>query len=179
MSLQEMLDLGQLVGSDVPFCLAGETAVARGRGEVLTKVNSLIDLHLVLVNSGFAVSTAQVFNLVDQETITCRPDSSKMAIAMEEGDLDKIVAALGNVMETVTFKLHPELQIIKDELVRLGAVGTLMSGSGPTIFGVFSKPEKARQAFHYIKGFYPYTFNCSSYLGNGGRHGEEIDTSQA
>lgn len=178
-NLQEMLELGQLVGSDVPFCLAGDTAIARGRGEVLTRVNSRVCLYLVLVNPGFNVSTAEVFNLIDRETLTDRPDSSKMAQAMEEGDFGRVVPELGNVMEKVTFKLHPELQGIKDDLLRAGAEGALMSGSGPTILGVFSEPEKAGRAFRYIKGIYPYTFWCSSYLGNGGQHGEEIDTGQA
>ncbi len=164
-SFPEMLELGLLVGSDVPFCLMGETAIARGRGEILNRVNSRVCLHVVLVNPGFAVSTARVFNLIDQENLTDRPDSSKMIQAMEEPDFDGVVRTLGNVMEVVTFKMHPELQQVKDDLMQAGAAGTLMSGSGPTILGLFSEAEKARQAFYYLRGRYPHTFLCSSYSG--------------
>lgn len=178
-SFPEMLELGQSVGSDVPFCLVGGTALARGRGELLTSINSRACLYLVLVNPGFQVSTAQVYNLIDRETSIDRPDSSKMAEAMADGEFNGVVSELGNVMEKVTFKLHPGLEGIKDGLLRAGAAGALMSGSGPTVFGVFSEPDKARQAFHSMKKIYPYTFGGSSYFGNGGQHGEEINTNQA
>ena len=91
-----------------------------------------------------------------------------MIQAMEEPDFDGVVRTLGNVMEVVTFKMHPELQQVKDDLMQAGAAGTLMSGSGPTILGLFSEAEKARQAFYYLRGRYPHTFLCSSYSGSGG-----------
>lgn len=178
-SLPDMLEIGQSVGSDVPFCLMGDTAIAQGRGELLTRVNHRIKLHLVLVNPGFQVSTARVYNLLDEETITERPNSPRMAEALTDGNFDGVVSELGNVMERVTFKLHPELRGIKDDLLQAGAAGALMSGSGPTVFGLFSEIEEARRAFHSIKESYPSTFWCSSYMGNGGQDGEETNTNQA
>ncbi|MGI6512770.1 MAG: 4-(cytidine 5'-diphospho)-2-C-methyl-D-erythritol kinase [Syntrophomonadaceae bacterium] len=168
MHLRDMLEIGQRTGSDVPFCLLGDTAIARGRGELLTRVNRRIKLHLLLVNPGFQVSTARIYNLLDQETITDRPDSVRMAAALANGDFAGVVSSLNNVMEKVTLKLHPEVAGIKDNLVQAGAAGALMSGSGPTVFGLFSDAEAAHRAFQVIKGFYPYTFCCSSYRANGG-----------
>ncbi len=168
LNLNDMLEIGQQAGSDVPFCLFGDTAIARGRGELLTRVNRRIKLHLVLVNPGFQVSTARVYNLIDQETITDRPDTLRMAEALTNGDFTGVVSSLKNVMEKVTFKLHPEVAGIKDILVQAGAAGALMSGSGPTVFGLFSDAEAARRAFQVIKGFHPHTICCSSYTENGG-----------
>ncbi|MGE5544702.1 MAG: 4-(cytidine 5'-diphospho)-2-C-methyl-D-erythritol kinase [Bacillota bacterium] len=179
LSLPDMLEIGESLGSDVPFCLVGDTAIARGRGESLTKVNRRIQLHLVLVNPGFQVSTAQVYNLIDGETITDRPDSLKMAEALTNGDFEGVVSELNNVMEQVTFKLHPQLQGIKNDLLRAGAAGALMSGSGPTIFGLFFEMEEARRAFYYIKEVHPYSFWCSSYIGKGVQDGEKINSDQA
>ncbi|MGI6550906.1 MAG: 4-(cytidine 5'-diphospho)-2-C-methyl-D-erythritol kinase [Syntrophomonadales bacterium] len=175
-SFPVMLRLGQSVGSDVPFCMVGNTALAQGKGEILTRVDNRVCLYLVLVNPGFQVSTAQVYNLIDRETIVDHPDSSKMIQALASGDFKGVVSGLGNAMEKVTFKLHPELTGIKADLLRVGAAGALMSGSGPTVFGVFSRPEEACRAFHIMKETYPHTFWCSSYMGNGGQHGEEINT---
>ena len=168
MPLNDMLEIGQQAGSDVPFCLLGDTAVARGKGELLTRVNRRIKLHLVLVNPGFQVSTARVYNLIDQETITERPNAERMVEALTDGDFAGVISSLGNVMEKVTLKLHPEVAATKDNLVRAGAAGALMSGSGPTVFGLFSDAEAARRAFKSLNGLYPYTFRCSSYVENGG-----------
>lgn len=178
-SLPDMLDIGKFIGSDVPFCLVGDTAIARGRGELLTRVSHRIKLHLVLVNPGFQVSTARIYNLIDEESITERPNSLEMARALADGSFERVVSELSNVMERVTLKQHPALQGIKDDLLQSGAAGALMSGSGPTIFGLFSEMEEARRAFHSLKGYYPYTFWCSSYLGNGGQNGEKTNTDQA
>ncbi|NLV16777.1 MAG: 4-(cytidine 5'-diphospho)-2-C-methyl-D-erythritol kinase [Syntrophomonadaceae bacterium] len=160
-------ELGSRVGSDVVFCLEGATAIARGRGELLTPVICRNGLELVLINSGFPVSTAQIFDLIDGEKLTDRPDSAQMARALEEGNLDKIVLALGNVMEQVTIKLYPELQKLKDDLIKQGARGVMMSGSGPTVFGIFSGAESADQAFGRMLSIYPGTFRASSYRGSG------------
>jgi len=171
MNREEMFELGLALGSDVPFCLMGGTALVQGKGEILTGVESRIGLNLVLINPGFPVSTAQVFNLIDHEILTDRPDSGKMIKAMQEGKIDRLIPALGNVMEKVTFKLHPQLEGIKEELLRAGALGALMSGSGPTVFGVFDDEGQARRAVGYLQNIYPYAFCCSSYLGNGRHHG--------
>lgn len=166
-SAAEMNELGQIIGSDVAFCIAGATAVARGRGEILTPVVGKTRLELVLINPGFPVSTARIFSLIDQKNLIDRPDAIRMVRALEKGNLDSIAAELGNVMEQVTLELHPHLQKIKDDLMEAGARGALMSGSGPTVFGVYSDTKRADDAFNRLKRIYPHTFRASSYFGNG------------
>ncbi|NLB18402.1 MAG: 4-(cytidine 5'-diphospho)-2-C-methyl-D-erythritol kinase [Syntrophomonadaceae bacterium] len=167
-SRKDLNELGLKVGSDVVFCLEGATALAKGRGEILTPIICQAGLELVLVNSGFPVSTARIFDLIDGEKLIHRPDSMLMARAMEEGNLDKIVLALGNVMEQVTIKLYPDLQKIKDDLMEQGARGVMMSGSGPTVFGIISGAEVADQVFQRMLSLYPRTFRASSYRGSEG-----------
>lgn len=160
---RELMLLGERIGSDVPFCLLGGTAIAEGKGEVLTPVINRANLHFVLVNPGFAVSTAQIYELLDREMITCRPDMVKAVRALQDNDPAAVGAGLSNVMEFATFKLFPELQEIKAEMLEGRAIGALMSGSGPTIFAVYENLEQAGEEYDKIKRKYPLAFLCSSY----------------
>lgn len=164
LSQEDMLSLGLHLGSDVPFCISGGTAVASGRGEILEPVKVGRSLDFILVNPGFAVSTGEVYRLLDQEIITERPDSRKLTAALAEGDLEQIAANLGNVMEQVVLKRHPAVQEIKERLLKEGALAALMSGSGPTVFGLFPSPTAADQALAAVQHSYPVSCRCASYI---------------
>lgn len=148
---KELASLGAKIGSDIPFCLQGGTALVRGRGEIVSPVkHHLPPLGVVLVKPLFGVSTAQIYRLFDQVTNPFHPDYRGMLKAIERNDLVGFIKYLGNSLEPVTISLHPEIIKIKKEISNAGAIGTLMSGSGPTVFGLFENLSSAEQAAEKI-----------------------------
>lgn len=143
---EELFRLGERMGADVPFCLLGGTALARGKGERLTPVKGPKGLGVVLVKPPFGVSTALVYSLYDQIPPGSQPDTQAMLAALENGQLSVIGSLLHNSLERITIKMHPVLDDIKKALLTEGAAGALMSGSGPTVFGLFSGIPEARAA---------------------------------
>lgn len=143
-SEMELFRLGEKIGSDVPFCLMGKTALAGGRGEVLTPLPPLSGFGVVLVKPPFGVSTARVYSLYDHFPAGPRPDTGAVIRAVECGDFKAVSGFMGNVLERVTLSMHPEILEIKNALVSAGAAGALMSGSGPTVFGLCADPGEAR-----------------------------------
>ncbi len=140
----ELFRVGAMIGSDVPFCLLAKTALAGGRGEVLTPLPPFSGRGVVLVKPPFGVSTARVYTLYDHFPPGPRPDTAALAKAVGEGDLRSVAGLMGNVLERVTVSLHPEILELKSALVAAGATGSLMSGSGPAVFGLCADPEEAR-----------------------------------
>lgn len=143
LSLTELMSLGEQLGSDVPFCLLGGTALARGRGERLERLPSCPSLGLVLVKPRFSVSTASVYRAYRPGLAAKRPDNKAMAAAIRNRDINAIAENLANALEPVTTGMHPEIGQIKARLARAGALGVLMSGSGPTVFGLAEDTEAA------------------------------------
>ena len=131
--------------------------LAEGIGEALTPILPPPYCHVVLCKPPFAVSTAAVYAAIDAETLTVRPDTDGMLAALAAGDYAGVCHRLYNVMETVTAARHSEIGQIKDTLLSCGAEGAVMSGSGPTTFGLFSNPEKARAAYEALKPVFPDT----------------------
>jgi len=142
--LQDLLSLGEKLGSDVPFCLLGGTVLAGGRGEMLEPIPPCPRMGLVLVKPSFGVSTASVYHAYDSSPAAGRPETGEMVKAIKEKNIDGIVKNLANVLETATISMHPEIAGIKEKLLEAGALGVLMSGSGPTVFGVVDSLEAAR-----------------------------------
>jgi len=142
--LPDLLALGEKLGSDVPFCLLGGTALAGGRGERLEPLPPCPRMGLVLVKPSFGVSTASVYHAYDSSPAAKRPETGEMVKAIKEKNIDGIVQNLANVLETATISMHPEIAGIKEKLLEAGALGVLMSGSGPTVFGVTAGLEAAR-----------------------------------
>ncbi|OPY58686.1 MAG: 4-diphosphocytidyl-2-C-methyl-D-erythritol kinase [Pelotomaculum sp. PtaU1.Bin035] len=136
LSLAELMALGEQLGSDIPFCLLGGTALASGRGERLEPVPPCPRLGLVLVKPPFGVSTALVYSAYNPALISQRPKTSDMVKAIKEKNVSGIVLNLANMLEPITTSMHPEIAVIKERLMEAGALGVLMSGSGPTVFGV-------------------------------------------
>ncbi|MDQ0196031.1 4-(cytidine 5'-diphospho)-2-C-methyl-D-erythritol kinase [Paenibacillus wynnii] len=150
---QELLALGAELGSDVPFCITGGTALATGRGEKLTPIGSPPQCWVVLAKPPINVSTAEVYGRLRSSIIGVHPSSLLMRKAIEEGDFQDVCDKLGNVLEEVTLKLHPEVQQLKEAMIKLGADGVLMSGSGPTVFGLVSKQSKVARIYNGLRGF--------------------------
>lgn len=138
--------LGAEVGSDVPFCLRGGTALCRGRGEVVTPLAGLPPAGVVLVKPPFGVSTAEVYRRYDGLTEPCRPRCGNMLAAVRRADIGGVAAGLANALEPVTLGMYPGIAVIKEEITAAGALGVLMSGSGPTVFGIFENLPAAERA---------------------------------
>ncbi|AGK99732.1 4-(cytidine 5'-diphospho)-2-C-methyl-D-erythritol kinase [Desulfoscipio gibsoniae] len=151
MRMGKLLDLGAVIGSDVPFCLQGGTALVRGRGERVDPLPGLPSLGVVLAKPCFGVSTAEVYHRYDDIENPLHPDSQGMLQSVRGGDVSGLVACLGNALEQVTSSMHPEIEHIKSILAATGALGVLMSGSGPTVFGLFDNETAARQAAGRLK----------------------------
>ncbi|GAB6159220.1 4-(cytidine 5'-diphospho)-2-C-methyl-D-erythritol kinase [Desulfotomaculum varum] len=142
---EQLNRLALQLGADVPFCLLGGTAVARGVGELLTPLPPAPRFGVVLVKPPFGVSTAEVYRNLNLAALGRRPDTAAMAESLRQGDLPRVAYNLCNVLESVTLKWHPQLQQVKKELLAAGCLGVLMSGSGPTVFGL-TEDEAAAMA---------------------------------
>ena len=158
-SLEKLQEIGVRLGADVPYCLMGKTALSEGIGEILTPIPAPPACHVLLVKPNVSVSTRFVYEHLALTGETVHPDIDGMLEAIRFQDYRGVVDSLGNILETVTVPHYPEIRSIKEELINLGADGALMSGSGPTVFGLFSDPEKARAAYYRFKtGEYGQTF---------------------
>lgn len=143
LSIEELRQMAEGLGADVPFCLEGGTAMGRGKGEILEPLPPLEGMWMVLVKPKVSVSTAEVYRNIDILAIQKRPKTEQMVKAIERRDVYEISAGLCNVLETVTARMYPEIGFLKEELVGAGALGAAMSGSGPTVFGVTSGESDA------------------------------------
>lgn len=158
MPAAELERIGFSVGSDMPFCIRGGTCLAEGRGEVLTDLMPLPSCWFVLCKPDFGIPTPTLFALVDGGELTRRPDISGMMNALKTGDLEGVAARLGNVFEEVLPEEYGEVFAVKRRLLELGALNAAMSGSGPTVFGIFRKEEAAKQAAEALKRTYVQTY---------------------
>ncbi len=161
LSRLEMAKIGEPVGSDVPFCVLGGTALAEGRGEVLTPLPPLPPCHIVICKPPFSISTPQLFSRVNARKIVRRPDTAGVVAALEAGDLAGVARRMYNVFEDV---LEPrrlsEIGEIKAALIDCGALGASMSGSGPSVFGLFDDPDSAQAAAERLRETYHDVFLC-------------------
>lgn len=146
-TLEELMKLGVQIGADVPYCVMGGTALAEGIGEKLTSLNPAPDCYLLVAKPDIQVSTKYVYEHLDAEGIKKHPDIDGMVEAIWEESLQGILDRMGNVLESVTVEKYPIIQKIKDRMRELGALNSLMSGSGPTVFGIFISERQAREAY--------------------------------
>lgn len=153
LSLEEMVHLGTELGSDIAFCLYGGTALATGRGEKITPLPSLPPCWVILAKPTIGVSTGNIYQRLNLSKIEEHPDVEAMKKALEEGDFKQITAHLGNVLETVTLKEYPQVLQIKNQMKKFGADGVLMSGSGPTVFGLTQKQSRVQRMYNGLRGF--------------------------
>ena len=144
--LRDLMSLGLALGADVPYCLMGGTALAEGIGEKLTALPPAPDRFILVAKPDISVSTRFVYEHLDAAGLTEHPDIDGMRAAIEQGSLQGILDRMGNVLETVTIPACPIIRQLKTRMRELGAVNSLMSGSGPTVFGIFLEEQKIRQA---------------------------------
>ena len=143
---ERLEELGVRLGADVPFLIKGGIALAEGIGEKLTALPDFPECSLVIVKPNVSVSTKEVYEAFDSLTEVVHPNIKKLTDSLGKEDLRYIVKLLGNVLEDVTIKRHGIIDEIKKLLVENGAVFSMMTGSGPTVFGIFENEEKAVMA---------------------------------
>ena len=155
----ELAKIGEQVGSDVPYCVLGTTALAEGRGEILTTLPSLPRCWVVVCKPDFPVSTPELFGKIDRCKVRCRPDTAGMLQALEQGDLQGVARRMYNVFEDVLpDRQRSRVLDIKNTLIQYGALGANMSGTGPTAFGLFRTKEEAEKAYDQLKEQYLETY---------------------
>lgn len=144
--MEELLSMGVKIGADVPYCILQGTALSEGIGEVLTPLPAPPACSLLIGKPDISVSTKYVYENLKVDMLKKHPDIDGMRKAIEEGDLEGITSRMENVLETVTIQRYPIIGKIKEAMLKAGAINALMSGSGPTVFGVFASGGEARQA---------------------------------
>ena len=138
--------MGAEIGSDVPYCVAGGTVLAEGRGERLTPVTPMPRLPVVICKPDFPISTPELFHRVDARTSRCRPDTEGICAALADGDMGKLARRMYNVFEDVLTHREGEIAAIKSRLLDGGALGAVMSGTGSAVFGLFADADSAAYA---------------------------------
>ena len=159
MSRAQLAKIGEQVGSDVPYCVWGSTALAEGRGEILSPLPPLPDCWIVIAKPKFAVSTPQLFRQLDGKKVRCRPDTQGMIAALEAGDLGGVARRVFNIFEAVLPDSRREqVDALKSCLIHEGALGAGMSGTGPTVFGIFDCEKTARAGLEAVSAICPNTW---------------------
>lgn len=146
LSQEELMQRGVKIGADVPYCILRGTALAEGIGEKLTPLPPMMPCHILIGKPPISVSTKFVYGNLRANELEHHPDIDGLIQAMETGDLAAICNKMENTLETVTIPAYPVIQEIKDLMLACGASGAMMSGSGPTVFGVFERKEDGRKA---------------------------------
>lgn len=150
-SIQELQELGVKLGADIPYCLVGGTMLSEGIGEILTPLPAPPDCFLVVAKPDINVSTAFVYGNLHADRLTYHPDIDGIVRALQADNLRGITDRLGNVLETVTVKEYPIIEEIKELMRSMGAENALMSGSGPSVFGIYKDRKTAEAAAHAVE----------------------------
>lgn len=150
--MEELADLGGTLGSDIPFCVHGGTAIARGFGEKIEKLPSPPSCWVVLAKPNIGVSTRTIFEKVHVDRLT-HPNTEKVLQALYANDFNKLCDHIGNSLEQITIDKHSEVAHIKEVMGQAGVRGVLMSGSGPTVYGLIEHHRKAKSVFNAMRGF--------------------------
>lgn len=151
LSKEELKKRGVKIGADVPYCIMRGTALAEGIGDVLTPLPAAPDMHVVLAKPPIHVSTGFVYTNLKADQLAYHPDIDAQTDAIRAGDGYAMAKLMGNVLETVTIPAYPVIEEIKEEMKRAGALGAMMSGSGPTVFGLFDDAKKARATYEELR----------------------------
>ena len=156
MKKEELMDLAGRTGSDVAFCLAGGTALAEGRGEILTPLAPLPMCTFVICKPEFSVSTPELFRALDRVKMRTHPDTKGLLQAIEENDLRQVCRRMYNVFEDVPDRRMKTIAEIKQKLLSGGAEGAVMTGTGSAVFGVFTDVLLARKVCRELQEEYPF-----------------------
>ena len=152
LGVDKLAELGAQIGSDVSFCVYGGTALATSRGEVIKNLPAPPNCWVILAKPAISVSTANIYNNLNIGKIR-HPNTMEMVEALESANYEGVCKALGNVLEPVTMGLYPEVAILKEQMKKFGADEVLMSGSGPTVFGLVKHESRVPRIYNGLKGF--------------------------
>lgn len=158
LSDEELMNLGVKIGADVPYCIIGGTALCEGIGEVITRLKPFKDKLMVVIKPNFGVSTVEAYKGFRLDEVKGHPPVNELIKEMEQENLKFVAENMGNLLELVTIKSHKEIQEIKDFILGEGALGAMMSGSGPTVFGFFEDLKKATICAEKLKRKYKEVF---------------------
>ena len=148
---QELMDRGVTLGADVPYCIMRGTVLAEGIGEILTPLPALPKCYVLIAKPPISVSTKLVYEKLDSHEIEEHPDIDGILEGLKNHNLKKIASCMGNVLEKVTIEEYPVIEDIKNVMKEEGALNAMMSGSGPTVFGIFDNKHLARKAADKIR----------------------------
>lgn len=152
LSRKQLMDRGVSIGADVPYCIMRGTALAEGIGERLTKLKPLPKCYILIAKPGISVSTKFVYGNLKADEIEKHPDIDGIIEAIDNADILSVAERLGNVLEDVTIREYPVIDELKQFMKGRGALNSLMSGSGPTVFGIFTDKDMADKAYMELKG---------------------------
>lgn len=148
---EQLMELGVKIGADVPYCILSGTALSEGIGEVLTPLKPMPHCYILIAKPRISVSTRFVYENLEADKLSYHPDIDGMLEAIEEENLQGVTDRLSNVLETVTEKKYPIIGKIKQVMMENGAMNALMSGSGPTVFGIFADEDTAKKALLEVR----------------------------
>lgn len=153
LTTRQLMERGVKLGADVPYCILRGTALSEGIGEILTPLPPVPQCQVLIAKPPVSVSTKFVYENLHANDLRPEqhPDIDGILDGIRGNDIYRIASRLGNVLETVTVREHPEIQTIKDTMMEYGAIGSLMSGSGPTVFGLFTSPRAAQEAYEELR----------------------------
>ena len=151
MSMGRMMELGVRLGADVPYCVMRGTALAEGIGEKLTRLTPVPHLWMLVAKPPINVSTKLVYENLDLGGVVEHPDIDGIIKAIEDQNVERIAQSMGNVLESVTIPLYPVINTIKQDMMNHGAINAMMSGSGPTVFGIFPDGQTALDCQKFLK----------------------------
>lgn len=155
LDIEKLCEIGVKLGADVPFCIRKGTMLAEGIGEILTPLTPLTGIPVLLIKPNISISTPYVYKHLKLNKLDYHPDNKAVISYIKDNNIKKIAASLSNVLETVTIPENPIIAELKRYLTESGAIGSLMSGSGPTTFGIFKNMETAKKAYEKAKADYP------------------------
>lgn len=158
LSLEQLQDIGLELGADVPFCLAGGTMLARGKGEVLSSLTPMPESAIVLITPPLQVSTAEVYHALDLENPTPINQKEAFLEVLSAGQIERLASSLNNILENVTLKRYSEVLGAKQRALASGAIGALMSGSGPSVFAICRDEYSAESIAHAMQVHNPSFF---------------------
>ncbi len=151
LSQLELMERGVALGADVPYCVMRGTALAEGIGEELSSLPPMPKCYVLVAKPAISVSTKWVYETLDAKEIVEHPDIDGLLQGLKDQDLSKIASSMGNVLESVTIEKYPIIETIKDAMKEAGALNAMMSGSGPTVFGIFDNRKVAKDAWYKLR----------------------------
>lgn len=148
---KEMMDIGLRLGADVPYCISGGTALAEGIGERLTPIEPIKETWCLLAKPPVGVSTVEVYKSLKLDEVSVHPDTDRLITYIKNRDINRLASNMVNVLEAVTIKKHNVISEIKNIMMEFHALGSLMSGSGPTVFGLFDDEDLAKRCYNRLR----------------------------